>query len=125
MKISNMKNLADALKTKEKEIEVYGEINDIVLKSGIASTLIFFSFSLFLLSITSSIICAVFYLIITSKIFLIMGVVALCIAIFTVTLILTIRIIQKPSIPLALKLHKYRLTKKNNRIILINKGAVK
>ena len=121
MKISNIKNLEKAIKNKENEIEVNGEISDTVLKSGMVSTIIFFGAVLFTASILVAIAFGILYLIFSTQILISIAIISLCITIFSITITLTITAIQKASIPLALKLHKYRVTKKNNRIVLIKK----
>lgn len=125
MKISNMKNLESAIKEKSNEIEIYGDISETVLKSGMASGVIFFSAVLFVISIISAIAFSLIFLLTNTEALLGIGIISFCVTIFSVVITITIKAIQKADIMLSIKLHKYRVTKKNNRIILKRKGTVR
>ncbi len=121
MKVNNINNLKKAINDNESEIEIYGEIGDIVLKSGMVSNLMFFSA---VLSVTAAVISVVSFIVwLGANLYFMMavGVVSACAVIFSLTFMFTIKATQKMSLSLAIRLRKYAIHKSNNRIILRRK----
>ena len=121
MKVNNIDNLKKVIKDKEKEIEIYGDINHMVLKAGLVSNIIFFGVVLCCVAGAVAAISIAIWLITYIYALMAVGIVALCVVIFSLTLIFTIKASQKISVPLAFSLRKYKIEKKNNKIILIKK----
>ncbi len=121
MKVNNINNLKKAINDNESEIEIYGEIGNIVLKSGMVSNLMFFSA---VLSVTAAVISVVSFIVwLGANLYFMMavGIVFICAVIFSLTFMFTIKATQKMSLSLAIRLRKYNIHKSNNRIILKRK----
>lgn len=116
-----MKNLNTALNEKQNEIEIYGNISDIVLKSGLVSKVIFAGVITLIVGIIGTIVFGITYLISSIYWTMAVAIISLCLIIFAVTILLTLKFMQKMDIGLAVKLRKYTINKKSGRILLIRK----
>lgn len=121
MKVSNIKNLENALNSGEKEIDFFGEENEKVIKCGLLSTIIFVSFVILILGAVLAVvfgITLIFFRETWVTILFAGGVFAL---IFAFTILLTLKGIQKIPLSLAIKMRKYTVNKKSGRVLLKRK----
>lgn len=121
MKVSNINNLENALNSREKEIDFFGDECQKVIKCGLLSTIVFVGFIVLILGAVFTLTFGVL-LIFSREIWVIAcfgsGVFAL---LFAVTLLLTLKAIQKIPLSLAIKMRKYTLNKQNGRVLLKRK----
>ncbi|MGN0475921.1 MAG: hypothetical protein ACI4HM_01130 [Ruminococcus sp.] len=121
MKVSNIKNLENALNSGEKEIDFFSEENEKVIKCGLLSTIIFVSFVILILGAVLAVvfgITLIFFRETWVTILFAGGVFAL---IFAFTILLTLKGIQKIPLSLAIKMRKYTVNKKSGRVLLKRK----
>ena len=121
MKISNMKNLNTALNEKQKEIEIHGNISDKVLKSGLISNIVFVGVVTLIVGIIGTIVFGITYLISNIYWTMAVAIISLCVILFAITILLTLKVMQKLDIGLAVKLRKYTVNKKSGKILLVRK----
>lgn len=121
MKISNMKNLNTALNEKQKEIEIHGNISDKVLRSGLVSNIIFVGVVTLIVGIIGTIVFGITYLISDIYWTMAVAIISLCVILFAITILLTLKFMQKLDIGLAVKLRKYTVNKKSGKILLVRK----
>ncbi|MGN0460272.1 MAG: hypothetical protein ACI4HL_05105 [Ruminococcus sp.] len=121
MKVSNIKNLENALDSREKEIDFFGEENEKVIKCGLLSNIVFVSFVILILGAVLTVAFGIL-LIFSRNIWVIAcfgsGVFAL---LFAITILLTLKVIQKIPLSLAIKMRKYTINKKIGRVLLKRK----
>lgn len=121
MKVNNIDNLKKVIKNKENEIEIYGDMSDSVLKAGLVSNIIFFGIVLSCVAGVAAVGSIAVWLITYIYALMAVCIVSVCVVIFSLTLIFTIKATQKISVSLAFSLRKYKIKKKNNKIILKKK----
>lgn len=95
MKISNMKNLNTALDEKQKEIEIHGNISDKVLRSGLVSNIIFVGVVTLIVGIIGTIVFGITYLISDIYWTMAVAIISLCVILFAITILLTLKFYAK------------------------------
>lgn len=121
MKISNIKNLETALKEQQKEIEIYGDISNTVLKSGLVSNIIFICVVTLFIGIVLSVSFGLTYLFTNIYWTMAVAIISICVIIFSLTILLTLKVMQKISIRLSIKIRNYTINKKKGKVVLIRK----
>lgn len=121
MKVSNINNLITAINNKESEVEIHGNFSDKVVRCSLISTIVYvssvISFPCGLLALAF----LVLFFILNTELLFGLSIILFCVILFALTLSLTLKASQKIPLSLAFRLHKYRLEKHKNTVILIKK----
>ena len=116
-----IKEQNDVFANKQKEIEIHGNISDKVLKSGLISNIVFVGVVTLIVGIIGTIVFGITYLISDIYWTMAVAIISLCVILFAITILLTLKFMQKLNIGIAIKLRKYTVNKKSGKILLVRK----